>query len=105
MKTVKLIGVIKKTISHNMILLEFVNSVMPGYFPELSTVMNVRADDSKVSQQVWFFFTICNTFRIMSSKVYESDEELFSQNLNSTEYHPPLGRQLKDSPTIEMSRF
>ena len=104
MKTVKLIGVIKKTISHNMILLEFVNSVMPGYFQELSTVMNVRADDSEVSQQECFF-TICNTFRIMSSEVFESDEELFSQNLNSTEYHPPLGRQLKDSPTIEMSRF
>ena len=51
------------------------------------------------------FFIICNTFRIMSSEVFESDEELFSQNLNSTEYHPPLGRQLKDSPTIEMSRF
>ena len=104
MKTVKLIGVIKKTISHNMILLEFVNSVMPGYFQELSTVMNVRADDSEVSQQECFFI-ICNTFRIMSSEVFESDEELFSQNLNSTEYHPPLGRQLKDSPTIEMSRF
>ena len=55
MKTVKLIGVIKKTISHNMILLEFVNSVMPGYFQELSTVMNVRADDSEVSQQECFF--------------------------------------------------
>ena len=85
-----------------MILLEFVNSVMPGYFQELSTVMNVRADDSEVSQQECFS---CNTFRIMSSEVFESDEELFSQNLNSTEYHPPLGRQLKDSPTIEMSRF
>ena len=58
MKTVKLIGVIKKTISHNMILLEFVNSVMPGYFQELSTVMNVRADDSEVSQQEWFFHNL-----------------------------------------------
>ena len=56
------------------------------------------------------FFIICNTFRIMSSEVFESNEELFSQNLNSTEYNPYLkihpllkcpGFDLSGSPVIE----